>query len=134
MKCRCIYRSKNLYRCEIRLHIQGDTDSTLLVHKLFCQIKILIVYLVLPSLLTSPCLWQWALLSRAANRLRALYDTGLNEWRFNAYFRIKFWKFSSSAVLLKKQTVNYDLNIIHRVVENCFCFASPVSYSLFFYC
>lgn len=57
---------------------------------------------MLPSLLTSTCLWQWALLSRAANRLRALYDTGLNEWRFVAYFRIKFWKFSSSAVLLKK--------------------------------
>ena len=39
--------------------------------------------------------------SRVAKRFLTLYDGGLYECLFDAYIRIKFWKNSSSSVLLK---------------------------------
>jgi hypothetical protein len=56
---------------------------------------------------------QCALWSRAANSFLARYAVGLYEFLFEAYLRIKFWKFSNSDVLLK-------LNIYKILLYNAY--------------
>jgi hypothetical protein len=59
------------------------------------------IYLIVPSLFVITARPQCALWHRAANSFLARYAGGLYEFLFEAYLRIKFWKFSNSDVLLK---------------------------------
>jgi hypothetical protein len=59
------------------------------------------IYLIVPSVFVMTARPQCALWSRAANSFLARYAGGLYEFVFEAYLRIKFWKFSNSDVLLK---------------------------------
>jgi hypothetical protein len=58
-------------------------------------------YLIIPSLFVMTARPQCALWSRSANSFLARYAGDLYEFLFEAYLRIKFWKFSNSDVLLK---------------------------------
>ncbi len=77
-----IYRQFTLYK-NICYHYTNEID------------------LIVPSLFVMTARPQCALWSRAANSFLARYAGGLYEFLFEAYLRIKFWKFSNSDVLLK---------------------------------
>ena len=77
-----IYRQFTLYK-NICYHYTNEID------------------LIVPSLFVMTARPQCALWSRAANSFLAQYAGGLYEFLFEAYLRIKFWKFSNSDVLLK---------------------------------
>jgi hypothetical protein len=77
-----IYRQFTLYK-NICYHYTNEID------------------LIVPSLFVKTARPQCALWSRAANSSPARYAGGLYEFLFEAYLRIKFWKFSNSDVLLK---------------------------------
>ena len=99
----------------------GVVSLTFTIHLLFCSIYVTAINiyrqftfyknicyhytkeidLIVPSVFVMTARPQCALWSRAANSFLARYAGGLYEFVFEAYLRIKFWKFSNSDVLLK---------------------------------
>ena len=65
------------------------------------------IYLIVPSLFVMTARPQGALWSRAANSFLAWYAGSLFEFLFEAYLRIRFWKFPNSDVLLKLKFTKY---------------------------
>ena len=78
-----------------------DINRQFTLYKNICYHYTNEIDLIVPSLFVITARPQCALWSRTAISFLAWYTGGLYEFLFEAYLRIKFWKFSNSDVLLK---------------------------------